>query len=102
MYDVMPSCGHVSPGPVDTASVLSSRQRHRETAARSTRNVHRWSTRSTRNSISIDAERPSVLGGNDIPSSAVAVTGVMALSDQGEISAEADPMDGSCRVVGSK
>jgi hypothetical protein len=61
-------------------------------------------------SLSIDTEQPSVLpklhppsrGVNDTPSSVVAVTGVMALSDQGEINAEADPMDGSCGVVGSK
>ena len=61
-------------------------------------------------SLSIDTEQPSVLpklqppsrGVNDIPSSVVAVTGVMALSDQGKVNAEADPMDGSCRVVGSK
>jgi hypothetical protein len=61
-------------------------------------------------SLSINAEQPLVLpklqppsrGVNDIPSSVVAVTGVMALLDQGDINTEADPMDGSCGVVGSK
>ena len=64
--------------------------------ARSTRNC----LRSTWNSLLINGEQYSVLPGLQprrgvpIPSSVVAVTGVMVLSDQDKITAEANPIDG--------